>query len=50
MRIDEYIKKNNAIIAMIKRLIAKIRRKDRMLKDLCNEWRIMWRLKKMDKT
>ena len=50
MRIDEYIKKTNVIIAMIKRLIAKIRRKDRMLKDLRNEWRIMWRLKKMDKT
>ena len=35
---------------MIKRVIAKIRRKERMLKDLCNEWRIMWKLKKMDKT
>ena len=37
---DYYINKNNAIIEMIKRLIAKIRREDRMLKDLCNEWRI----------
>ena len=37
-------------IAMIKRVIAKIRRMDMMLKDLCNEWRITWRFKKMDKT
>ena len=31
------------------RVIRKIRRTDRILKDLWDEWRIAWRLKKRDK-
>ena len=41
-----YIKKNNTILAVIRRLVAEMRRDDRMLKDLPNEWRRTWRIRR----